>query len=241
VLPEEKWLLAMRIRLGCPLKSGEHMCRSCGEHILDNQCFHALCCSKAESTRGHNRVRNVLHAGFSVNDPGAALEVEGLIPEAPELRPADILTTAAHENSEVAVDVGIKAPHSLDAGLDCTETMKQDKVRKYEIHLPSLEAQGILYRPAIISCYGRRHPDTTKMMILAARRAARYRGLPSHSSLLCRWYRTLSAEVWRRAASMAQACLPGDSAEAEYFLTGERGKAATWAVASRACTCCNAF
>ncbi len=222
VLPESDWLVAMRIRLGCPLLSGEHVCRSCGESILDSQCFHALCCSMAESTRGHNNVRNMMHAGFSVSDPGAALEVAGLVPSAPDLRPADILTVAAHETACVAVDVGIKAPHSLDAGLDCTETMKQDKIRKYEVHLPELERQGIYYKPATFSSFGRRHPDTTNMMTLAARRAARYRGLSDHRNMLNRWFRSVSAEVWRRAASMARACLPGDSNDAEFCLTGER-------------------
>ena len=218
VLPEADWLIAMRVRIGCQMLSGEHVCRCCGTHILDSQCFHALCCSIAESTRGHNRIRNTLHAGFSVSDPGAALEVEGLVPSAPDLRPADVLTAAAHETSLAAVDIGIKAPHSRDAGLDCTETMKQDKFQKYQLHLPELEREGILYKPAIFSCFGRRHPDTTDMMTLAARRAARYRGLPDHRSMLRRWYRSASAEVWRRAACMVRSCMPGDSDEAEQLL-----------------------
>ena len=70
--------------------------------------------------------------------------------------------------------------------------------------------------------YGRRRPDTSKMMTLAARRAARYRGLPDHRRLLARWNRTISAEIWRRGAKMILACLPGDSNEAEHLLTGER-------------------
>ena len=162
-----------------------------------------------------------MHAGFSVSDPGAAMEVDGLIPSAPELRPADVLTVAAHETALAAVDVGIAAPHSLDAGLDCTETMKQNNLRKYEDYLPELERQGTIYKPATISSYGRRHPDTTEMMTLAARRAARYRGLPDHRSLLNRWFRSLAAEVWRRVASMVRACMPGDSTETEQCLTGE--------------------
>ena len=50
VPPEAEWLVAMRIRLGCPLLSSEHICRSCGESILDSQCFHALCCSIKSAT-----------------------------------------------------------------------------------------------------------------------------------------------------------------------------------------------
>ena len=62
-----------------------------------------------------------------------------LVPVAPDLRPADVLTIAAHQTSSVAVDIGIKVPHAQNAGLDCTETMKQYKVRHYEVHLPELE------------------------------------------------------------------------------------------------------
>ena len=163
-----------------------------------------------------------MHAGFSVSDPGAALEVAGLVPSAPTLRPADILTVAAHETSLVAVDVGVTAPHRLNAGLDCTETMKQEKLRKYELHLPELQQQGIFYKPATFSTFGRRHPDTTKMMTLAARRAARYRGMSDHRNLLNRWFRSIAAEVWRRAAKMVRACLPGDALDAEFCFLGER-------------------
>ena len=202
--------------------SGEHVCRCCDKKLLDKQAYHALCCSLGESTKGHNRARDVLHAGFSVSDPGAATEVEGLIASAPTLRPADILTAAAHPTHLVAADVGICAPHAQDAGFDCTETMKQAKMRKHEPHLEELQRHGLCYEPATISCYGRRHPDTTKMMTLAARRAARYRGLPDHRALLKRWFRTLAAEVWRRAARMVRACLPGEMGLAELLLDGER-------------------
>ena len=40
--------------------------------------------------------------------------------------------------------------------------------------------------------------------------------------MLNRWFSTLSVEVWRRAARMAQACLPGDSTDVEFIFTGER-------------------
>jgi hypothetical protein len=221
VLAEDDWIIAARLRLGCAAVSGEHICSSCGSRVLDAQAYHALCCARGESTRGHNRVRNNMHAGFSVSDPGAAMEVEGLIPSSPTLRPADILTAAAHPTELVAVDVGICAPHALDAGLDCTETMRQQKVRRYEPYMQELASQRIRYEPATISCFGRRHPDTTRMMTLAARRAARYRGLPEHRSILSRWFRSVSAEVWRRAARMVRSCLPGTSHTADFLLYGE--------------------
>jgi hypothetical protein len=157
-----------------------------------------------------------------VSDPAAETEVEGLVPSRPTLRPADILTVAVHETSTVAVDIGIKAPHALDAGLDCTETMKQAKMQYYADCLEELALQNIQYAPATFSSYGRRHSDTSKMTLLAARRAARYRGLPDHRSLLARWRRTLAVEVWRRSAKMLIACLPRDSDEADYLFAGER-------------------
>ena len=100
--------------------------------------------------------------------------------------------------------------------------MKQQKLRYYEDYLAELETEGILYKPATFSTYGRRHPDTTRLMTLAARRAARYRGLSDHRSLLRRWQRSVAAEVWRRAAKMVRACLPGDSALVEYCISGEQ-------------------
>ena len=61
-------------------------------------------------------------------------------------------------------------------------------------------------------------------MTLAARRAARYRGLADHRSMLNRWQRTIGAEVWRRVASMVRACLPKDTDDAEYLLHGEHAQ-----------------
>eukprot|EP00973_Karenia_brevis_P051212 7113470-Karenia_brevis.AAC.1 len=65
----------------------------------------------------------------------------------------------------------------------------------YGSHLQELAQQGIDYTPATVSCFGRRHIDTSKMMMLAARKAARYRGLPDHQALLSRWHRTVATEL----------------------------------------------
>jgi hypothetical protein len=220
VLPEDEWLTAVRLRLGCSVVHSESLCASCGECVLDRRGYHALCCSRAEATKGHNRVRDVMHAGCAVSDPGAATEVQGLIPSAPTLRPADILTIAMHETSIVAVDVGIKAPHAMDAGQDCTETMKQQKMRRYGPYLHEPQQQGIRFAPAIFSGFGRRHADTTKMMTLAAQRAARYRGMSKHHGLLDRWCRSVAAEIWRKAARMVHACLQKTGPYGDYPVTG---------------------
>ena len=197
------------------------LCASCGERILDKVAYHALCCARGESTRGHNRVRDVMHGGFAAADAGANIEVLGLIPSHPDLRPADVLTSAAHPNKTTAVDIGIRAPHAAGAGVDCTESYRQEKLTKYRPFFDELERQGIAYAPATFSAYGRRHPCVSDMMTLAAREAARRRGIGNHSALLRRWQRSAVAEVWRRASRMVLACLPRESQHAEFVLGGE--------------------
>ena len=221
VLPECDWLRAMRLRLGCTQISSEILCASCGERVLDKTAYHALCCARGESTRGHNRVRDVLHAGFVASDAGARVEVMGLIPSHPDLRPADVLTTAARPNVTTAVDVGISCPHSSGAGVDCTESMRAEKLRHYGQYLPELEAQGIEYAPATFSAYGRRNPSVTQMLTQAAREAARRRGIGSHNALLRRWYRTATCEIWRRASRMIVACVPREPRQTAFMLDGE--------------------
>ena len=124
MLPESEWQCAVRLRLGCPQLSNETLRSSCGKRVLDQQCYHALCCAKGESTKGHNSFRDSFHAGFLAGDPGAATEVLGLVPSLPHLRPADILTTATRSHGSMAVDVGICAPHSSGAGDNCVESMR---------------------------------------------------------------------------------------------------------------------
>eukprot|EP00973_Karenia_brevis_P057479 7995481-Karenia_brevis.AAC.1 len=86
--------------------------------------------------------------------------------------------------------------------------MKQSKIDRYGSYLHELEANGIFYRPAMVSCYGRFHPDATKMMKLACRKAASRQGLGESSALYTRWRRSLTTECWRRAARMVLGCLP---------------------------------
>ena len=94
-------------------------------------CRHALCCSLAEATVGHNRVKEVIHAGCVVSDPGSCMEAVGFIGSRPELRPADILTRAAIPNRVAALDVGIKSPEAGGAGEDCAEVMVAEKLNYY--------------------------------------------------------------------------------------------------------------
>ena len=59
------------------------------------------------------------------------------------------------------------------------------------------------------------------MMTLAAREAARRRGIGNLNALLRRWQRSAVAEVWRRASRMVLACLPRESWHTEFVLGGE--------------------
>ena len=218
VLPEEDWLRAMRLRLGCDLISTDVLCASCGARVLDKGMYHALCCARGESTRGHNRVRDVMRAGFAAADAGASAEGLGLIPSMPDLRPADILTMAAQPNRITAVDVGITAPHAARAGQNCVESMREEKNGKYG---PYLTEQGIEYAPATFSTFGRRHPCVTQMMLQAAREAARRRGIGNHSAMLRRWNRSISCEIWRRASRMVVACIPREPRQTAFLLEGD--------------------
>ena len=60
------------------------------------------------------------------------------MPCCPPLRPADVLTRAAHPSLIVAVDVGIRAPHASNARHDAAESMRQDKLDYNEEHLEDL-------------------------------------------------------------------------------------------------------
>ena len=175
---------------------------------MDVKGYHGLCCEMAESTIGHNRTRDCLADCFAQADPGTDTEVPGLCPRAPTLRPADILSKAAHPTQIVAVDVGIRAPHASTAGDEPLESMRSDKIIKYAPHLEDLRVQGIIFQPAIFSAYGRRHPSATQMIKLSVAKAIRRRGNVGGERLLRWWLRQISAEIWRRAAKMILACLP---------------------------------
>ena len=135
------------------------------------------------------------------------LETPGLIPFAPTLRPADILTNAAHSAWQSAVDVMVKAPATVGYGVDVTEVGKQEELQHYGPHLQELEEEGIRYQPAVFSAYGRFHIDVKVMLKEAARRAALRECGESESALRSRWTQDAVAAVWKRAAAMVLSCL----------------------------------
>ena len=116
-------------------------------------------------------------------------------------RPADVLTSAVSASRVSALEVGIAAVEALNAGVDCTESMRLRKRQAYSRHLPALEAEGIEYRPLVWSCWGREHLDTTAVLTMLARQAARRRGLPSHKPLLQKTRAQFGAALARRSAA----------------------------------------
>ena len=162
----------------------------------------------AESTVGHNRVRDTMGCLCGESDPATAVEVVGLCPKDLRLRPADVLTRALHPTLVIAADVGIRAPHAKDVTDEPLRDMRVTKMEKYAEHRQDLLDQGIMYEPIIFSAYGRAETRANELLKLAAAKAARQRGMASSTGLLKWWRRQIAAEIWRRAARMVHACLP---------------------------------
>ena len=81
------------------------------------------------------------------------------------------------------------------------------------------------FRPAAFSCYGRFHPDVTRMLNTAASKAVRRSG-GDQKSLLRQWKKDLTTTLWARAASMVQRCVKESLSTEE---ERRREKAALWA------------
>ena len=149
------------------------------------------------------RVLELVHLA----DPSAFVEVPGLFPSAPSLRPADIFTSAASPGRSTALDVGVCCPDACHAGIDCCDSMHQHKVDKYRKFLTEAEID-FEYRPLVFSCYGRVHPESEAILKTLAQGAARRRGMFNYQLLLARLHRNIGVEIWRRVASMVHACMP---------------------------------
>ena len=207
VLAPVEWATAVRLRQGCRFMAQERACAGCGSSVSPTDASHALLCAPADSTRGHNELRDELAAILRSVDPGTETEVQGLVPSAPSLRPADILTRAAHSTLDTAIDVTIKAPHACGAGGDCVDAGRREKMTKYGPILPELRQQGIRYVPVAVSCFGRRGQDLDAVLRAAAVKFVRQAGSVDHKRLQRKWEQRLSVVVWRRAARMVHRCL----------------------------------
>jgi hypothetical protein len=101
----------------------------------------------------------------------------------------------------------IKAPATVGYGVDVLEVGKREKLDPYSSFLEELEEQGIRYKPAVLSAFGRFHPDVKDMLKQAARRAAMRQEGTTERALYKRWSRDLVVLVWKRASAMVNKCL----------------------------------
>eukprot|EP00973_Karenia_brevis_P020466 2810945-Karenia_brevis.AAC.1 len=93
--------MALQHRLGAHITGDAVACQMCGESMSPS-CGHALCCAKAESTRGHYGVVGAMVDGFKAADSSVSTEVRGLIRDS-SLRPADIFTRVALPGRDAAL------------------------------------------------------------------------------------------------------------------------------------------
>ena len=198
---------AVRLRLGAC--EGPSACKCCGRRVQVNG-RHAHNCASGPATVGHSDARDRLLELARLGDPRAEKEAKNLIPAAPALRPADVLTSAAGDRL-MALDVGIASPDSLRAirSGDAVESMRTRKLDVYRAHLGSMDAAGITYQPMPWSCWGREHPETSVELERLSKRAARRRGHASWRTVLSVFRADLGAILARRSSSMWRVCAYG--------------------------------
>ena len=169
-LPEDEYVIAVRLRLGAGLFDEDVTCGYCHTNVLDRFGHHALWCAGSCATRGHTNIKDEVLGLALQADPAAEAEPAGLIPERPGLRPADVLCAATTRGQMSALDVGVTMPSPADGAADATERYKQLKLNKYRRFLETMRAQGIAYVPIIWSSWGRPNPDAARVLKgLAAR------------------------------------------------------------------------
>ena len=219
-VPPDEYADGIRIRLGLDFTAEPVPCAACEDGMLEPTCAHALRCAPGACTRGHNDVRSALMSLASLADPAALLEPLGVIPSAPNVRPADVLSTAALPGCTAALDVGVMSPSSIGAGADCCEAMVRRKLGTYAAHWAELTRRGVRYIPFALSCFGRLHPEASVTIRRLAAAAARRQGAVSAQVLDRRARCWISVAIVRRAVAMVRACLPPLPAEQAAVLLG---------------------
>ena len=219
-LAEEDFLLALASRLGAELvDGGEVLCQQCGE-VLDASVGHAICCSKAESTKGHYAVVGAVADGMCLADPSLQTEVRGLANTSD--RPADILTTAALPGVRTALDITIASQDAVHAGIDACATAYRKKMTRYATILPALRRAGVIFQPMVWSAEGRPHPATVRVLECALRTIRARKGLEAAAHLRTRWRHEISVAIQRRKAAMIRAALPARSRRQEWLASGQQ-------------------
>jgi hypothetical protein len=202
----DKYVLAVRARLGIAVGNEAHICGNCGEHIIDNDGTHVFTCARGEATKGHTRVKNIIHDLALQADPAAETEPVALAATHPLLRPADILCTIGGAGQLVAIDVGVTLPQSADGEADACSLYHDKKLAKYARILPELERQGIAYKPMIFSAWGRPHSEASVLIRRLAERAARRRGMTSGKAIYDDTCAKIGLELQARLAAMISKC-----------------------------------
>ena len=196
---------AVRLRIGADVAPTGLPGACCGEE-LDPLCQHATRCAPGESNRGHYVVCSVVHGLSNLADPSASSEPRGLVPSRPAIRPADVLTSAAF-CIPAALDVCVASPDAAGAGTDACIAAAKRKREKYRDVLVELHDEGYDYRPLVWTCWGRPSVEVQAVIRSLASVAARRRGLADPKPLEMRARALIGAQIWRRAAAMALACL----------------------------------
>lgn len=106
-----------------------------------------------------------------------------------------------------ALDVGITCPiaASLRAGDDAVDVYRLKKVAKYK---DLAERVGWKYYPVTMSCFGRPHDDSIRIVQQLARAAARKYGVEDEARIEKRWWASCSTMLAERAANMILRCSP---------------------------------
>ena len=68
-------MAAVRLRLGAGGPSEAVPCASCGDALLGPSGLHAMLCARGPSTRGHNAVRDTVHALALAGDHAAEFDI----------------------------------------------------------------------------------------------------------------------------------------------------------------------
>ena len=210
-LPEEKYVVAVRARLGASQIHDAKVCSFCGKDALDSECLHALVCAGPEATKGHTRVKNHLMDLALQADPAAESEPQCLASLQPDARPADVLCSLGGPGQLAAMDVGITTPTPAHGDVDACELYKTRKLQKYQRLFPQLTAQGITYKPLIWSSWGRSHADASTVCRHLAAKAARRRGLADHKDILADTSAKIGTALQARLADMITRCIGDDA------------------------------
>ena len=152
--------------LGLPFRPADYKCPTCGAHA-DMQGIHAVSCVRSgDITRGHNRLRDLLF--FLLEDAGKNCTVEVSLPQAPELRPADVLV-ASWKGRPLAIDVTVVTPTcpsaiALSPPEGPTALLDHAAARKVTKYSVPCRAAGWDFRPFAADAYGATRADARELV-----------------------------------------------------------------------------